>query len=122
MMAHGFLLDENVNPRIRDGVLRINAEIPIWCVGDPGAPRRNTPDPEILVWCEDNDCVLVTNNRASMPGHLFDHLQQDRHIPGILIMKDIPKLGEVIEELVMIWGASFPDEYADRISHLPLSR
>jgi hypothetical protein len=28
----------------------------------------------------------------------------------------------VIEELLLIWGASLPDEYRDLIVHLPLAR
>lgn len=122
MIPYGFLLDEHVNPAVRDGVMLINPEIAIWCVGDPGAPRRHTLDPEILVWCEENDCILVTNNRTTMPVHLADHLRQGNHVPGILIVKDLPDVGDIVRELDMIWGASFPDEYLDGIWHLPLSR
>ncbi len=51
-----------------------------------GVPPRGTLDPEILVWCEQNGTILVTNNRASMPVHLHDHLAEGRHIPGIFIL------------------------------------
>jgi hypothetical protein len=42
------------------------------------------------------------------------------HIPGIFILSPELSLGETIEELILIAEASFADEYADRISYLPL--
>jgi hypothetical protein len=30
-------------------------------------------------------------------------------------------IGDTIEELILIWGASKEDEYRDKIVHLPLS-
>ena len=32
------------------------------------------------------------------------------------------EIGALIEELILIWGASLPDEYQDRIVYLPLAR
>ena len=57
-----------------------------------------------------------------MPNHLRDHLAAGHHIPGILIAPRRLTLGMVIEELLLIWGASLPDGYCDLIVHLPLAR
>ncbi len=64
---------------------------------------------------------MVTNNRKSMLPHLENHLAQGRHIPGIIVMNDKMGIGETIEELLLIWGASDEKEYRDRISYLPVS-
>jgi hypothetical protein len=61
-----YLLDENVNPVLRVELLKRAAGMIIWKVGDPGAPSRGTADPDILLWCEKNSFILVTNNRKSM--------------------------------------------------------
>ena len=53
-----------------------------------------------------------------MPGHLRDHLAAGGHVPGILVVP-FP-LGALVEELILIWGASLPDEYQDQIVYLPL--
>ncbi len=57
-----------------------------------------------------------------MPGHLFDHMNAGHHIPGIMIVPDPLNVGEVLAELILIWGASLPGEYKDRIVYLPVSR
>ncbi|MEH1922927.1 hypothetical protein [Nostoc sp.] len=54
-------------------------EIAIKVVGESGTPPKSTLDPEILCWCEDNNFILVTNNRTSMPVHLAEHIAVNRH-------------------------------------------
>jgi hypothetical protein len=56
-----------------------------------------------------------------MPDHLKDHLQQDRHIPGIFILDPQLTIGENIEELLLIAEISFADEYQDQIIFLPIT-
>ena len=116
-----YLLDEHIAPTYRAQLLRAAPELVVWIVGDPGAPPRGTRDPDILVWCEEQRFVLVTNNRKSMPRHLADHLALDRHIPGILVINPAVAMGELLDELVLITGASDEHEYRDRMLYLPLT-
>jgi hypothetical protein len=101
-----YLLDENVDPVLRTALLKKEPSIIVWKIGEPGIPPKGTKDPEILNCCEKNSFLLVTNNRASMPEHLIDHIHEGRHIPGILELNPNMSLGETIEELILIWGAS----------------
>lgn len=116
-----YLLDENVHSLFRTELLKREPTLVIWRVGSPGAPPIEASDPDILGWCEENDFILLTNNRKSMPGHLRDHLIAGRHIPGIIELNRNMSIGETIEELLLIWIASKDDEYRDRIVHLPLN-
>ncbi|MCX6028294.1 MAG: DUF5615 family PIN-like protein [Chloroflexi bacterium] len=122
MSASGFLFDENLSPAIAAQLRRHAPAIPILAVGQMGAPARGTLDPQILCWIEEHNCLLVTNNRTSMPGHLRDHLADGRHIPGILITPYPLNIGTLIEVLLLVWGASLPDEYRDQITHLSFGR
>lgn len=122
MTSLAYLLDENVDPRLRRAIASRAPGLDVWCVGDPGARPLHTDDPTILAWCEANDIVLVTNNRASMPVHLEDHLADGRHVPGIFILHPTMTLGETADDLALIGMASRPDEYVDLIRFLPLSR
>ncbi len=79
-----YLLDENVDPAFRKGLLNREPSMIVWKIGDPGVPPKGTKDPAILDWCEHNTFILVTNNRASMPEHLADHIRNGQHIPGII--------------------------------------
>ena len=76
---------------------------------------------DILVWCEEHDFMLVTNNRRSMPRHLSDHLAAGRHIPGILVINVSMSMGDTIDELILIARASADEEYQDLIVYLPIT-
>jgi hypothetical protein len=114
-----YLLDEHVNPRLARAIWLHTRELVVWKIGDPGAPARGTLDDQILHWCEENEFVLITNNRASMPEHLTRHLENGRHIPGVFILNDKMTMGQTAEALYLIWAASLPGEYTDFILHLP---
>jgi hypothetical protein len=118
-MATGFLFDENLPPALAAQLRRRAPAIRVFAVGYGDAPSWATPDPDLLRWLEAHDCWLVTNNRASMPGHLRNHLAEGRHVPGILAIRVPLNFGEVIEGLILVHGASLPDEYRDRIEYLP---
>lgn len=105
---------------VRDQLLLRQPGIQVDVVGDAGAPVLGMPDPEILVWLEVNGAVLVSRNRRTMPVHLRDHLAAGNHVPGILLIRRRYMWGQIIEDLLLIWDASSPDEYRDRIEYLPL--
>lgn len=115
-----YLIDENVDPTYTNQLRRLNPDLFVIAVGDITAPPKGTLDPEILLWCEDHSCILVTNNRKSMPVHLADHIALGHHIPGIFILSPKLSLGENIEQLILIAEGSFEDEYQDRIEFLLL--
>ncbi|MEH2038528.1 DUF5615 family PIN-like protein [Nostoc sp.] len=119
-MTLQYLIDENVNPIYPNQIRLREAEIAIKVVGESETPPKSTLDPEILCWCEDNNFILVTNNRTSMPVHLADHIAVNRHVPGIFILNPNLSIGENIEELIIVALASEDDEYQDRIVYLPL--
>lgn len=117
---NGFLLDENVDPEIRDQLIATQPGLQVYVIGDEGVPRKSTSDPAILLWIETYDCMLVTYNYSSMPVHLRDHLAQGHHVPGIIRLSRRMSIGAILEDLRLIWGASLLDEYRDRIVYLPL--
>ena len=114
-----FLIDENISPRYRTQLLYHEPSLTVLAVGDEGAPPKSTPDPEILEWCEQHQFSLITNNRESMPQHLSDHLSAGHHVPGIFTINLEAPMGKIIEELLLIVGASDEDEYIDRITYIP---
>ena len=113
-------MDENLDPIYQTQLRRREPILTVWAIGDPNTPAKGTLDPEILIWCEKHNFILVTNNRRSMPVHLADHLAQGNHIPGIFQLNPNMSVGETLEELVLAALASLEGEYCDRISYLPL--
>ena len=118
--AFGFLLDEHIHPALYS-FLRVHApELRVYIIGDGVGPARGTLDPEILIWCEREKCVLITDNRASMPGHLNDHLKAGRTIPGIFSVSPALSVAQLGEHLIFVAQVSFPDEYRNSIWFLPI--
>jgi hypothetical protein len=116
----GYLLDEHVVHALKRAIAVRAPEVPVYTIGDGVAPPAGTPDPAILVWLELERCVLVTENRASMPVHLAGHLMQGRHVPGIVQLPEIYRIGEMAEILVELWQLAEGVDLADRITHVPL--
>jgi Domain of unknown function (DUF5615) len=116
------LIDENLPPVIASQLRRREPDLPALAIGQSNALAKGTPDPQILHWLEENDYFLVTNNRTSMPDHLHDYLAVGGHIPGILIVPFPLGIGQLLEELILIWAAAHPGEFQDQIIHLPLKR
>ena len=115
-----FLIDENISPQYRTQLLNHEPSLTVLVIGDEDAPPKSTPDPEILEWCEQHQFSLITNNRESMPQHLSDHLSAGHHVPGIFTINLEVPMGKIIEELLLIAGASDADKYIDQITYIPL--
>ena len=120
-MSLEYLIDENVDPLYPTQLRLKQPELNVLVIGEPLTPPKGTKDPEILCWCEEYDFILVTNNRRSMPRHINEHLEKNKHIPGIFILNPQLTIGQNIEELLLIAEISFSNEYIDKIIHLPLS-
>jgi len=56
-----------------------------------------------------------------MPVHLKAYLEAGRHLPGILTLSPDMTMGEIIEELRLIWAVSQPHDFRDLIVHLPIT-
>ncbi len=115
-----YLLDEHIPPAYQTQLLYHEPSLIILAIADEGAPVRGTSDPEILHWCERNRFNLITNNRKSMPRHLDAHLAAGHHVPGIFTINLEVSMGLIIEQLILIAGASHEDEYNDQIVYVPL--
>jgi hypothetical protein len=116
----GLLFDEHVGRSLRDQLRRQAPQLRLYAVGDGSAPPTGTLDPGLLVWLEEHNCLLVTNNRSSMPPHLRAHLAVGRHIPGIIQLPRRPQFGQVLVDLELIATGHSPGEFGDQITYLPL--
>jgi hypothetical protein len=64
-----FLIDEDLSPDYVSQLRQYDSAVDVLRVGNPGAPALSTLDPELLLYCERERRALVTENRATMPGH-----------------------------------------------------
>ena len=114
-----FLLDENLSKQIKFAVLRKNSLINILCVGAQNAPSFGTLDPEILLYVEQSQRLLITDNRKSMPRHLEDHWSTKRIIWGLLWVRPKTSIGELAETIYLLWEASEAQEWINVVDWIP---
>jgi hypothetical protein len=100
--------------------LRLNPDIDILRVGDIGAPPLGTLDPDVLLYLESVQRLLITDNRRSMPGHLRDHWETGHQIWGLFWIRPETSIFRLAEELVMLWEISEAEEWCDILDWLPL--
>ena len=114
-----FLLDENLPPRIKLAVARLNPNIDILRVGDPDPPTLGTPDPDVLRYLKLSQRILITDNRKSMPGHLEEHWANGGHIWGLFWVRPLTPIGQLAQELMLVWETTEAEDWIDILDWIP---
>ncbi len=114
-----YLLDENLSPRLKIAVLRLNLDIDILRIGDPKTPPLGTLDPDVLIYLGQSQRLLVTDNRTSMPEHLQEYWQTHQSFFGLFWVRPDTKIGKLAEELVFIWESSEAEEWVNITDWIP---
>jgi hypothetical protein len=118
-MKPRFLLDENVSIAVKAQLKRLDNTIVVIAIGDKGAPEKGTLDPEILIWLEANDYILVTENRRTMPSYLTLHYENGHFVPGILWVRPRTPVGRLVEALFTLWLGSIQEQFLHRNEFIP---
>ena len=119
MSEFRLLFDEDVPVALILAVVRKNASIDQLRIGAPGAPPFGSTDAAILKWCEREGRQLVSLDRSTMPETFAEHLVAGNHSPGVVIIRRKATLIRVIDDLLLVLGASDPAEWHDRVVTLP---
>jgi hypothetical protein len=113
-----FLADADLNEGIVAGCLRREPTMDFLSANE--ANLEGVPDPKVLALAAEQDRVLVSHDCQTMPQHFGDFLQARGSSPGVLLVPQSLPIGEAIEELVLIWGATDAEEWENRILRIPL--
>ncbi len=117
---NGFLLDEHVPIALAVQLQRRDSSIHVYRVGDGVAPPISASDPDLMRWIETMGCILVMNNRSTMPVHMGSHLSGGGHVPGIVQLPRQVSIPSIVDDLILLWSAALPEDLRDRIVYLPL--
>src|SRR5579884_431737 len=112
-----FLADADLNHAIVKGCRRREPAMDFLAASDANLQSRH--DSEVLAIAADQNRILVTHDRQSMPIHFGEFLATGRSSPGVFLVSQYVPIGEVIDELVLVWAASDAQEWTDRIVNIP---
>lgn len=76
-------------------------------------------DPEVLAVAARDGRILVSHDKRTLPQHFAGFIQLQPS-PGVVIVPQRIAIALVVEELLLIWHASTPEEWINRIAHLPI--
>ena len=83
------------------------------------AQLRGLADPDVLALAARDGRILVTHDSKTMPRHFGEFIQSNRS-PGVIVVPQHLPISAVADELLLIWTATSPEDWTNRICYLPL--
>lgn len=76
-------------------------------------------DPEVLALAAHDGRILVTHDHTTMPKH-FNEFVRSTPSSGLILMPQNLPVQVAVDDLILIWTATQPDEWMNRIVYLPI--
>lgn len=112
------LADENFNSDIVRGLLLRRSDLDIARVQDVGLSGKD--DQAVLAWAAENDRIVLTHDRATMPFYAFERVSSGEQMAGMFFLNVRFPVGESIDTLLLLNACSDQSEWRGRVIHLPL--
>ena len=112
--------DENFNNIILRGLLRIYPELDIVRVQDTALYQAD--DLRVLDWAAQEERLLLTHDVNTMPGFVYQRIREGKLMRGVFVIRDDAPVSLVIEDLLIIIGASTLAEWDNSVNFLPFPR
>ena len=109
--------DENFESAIIRGILRRYPMLDIVHIQDTHLFSK--PDRLILDWITQQDRILLTHDKRTMPNFIYERIVMGKNVCGIFVINTNAPLGLVIDQLCMIIDASDIREWDNLVSFLP---
>ena len=113
-----FLADVSLRHAIVTGCVR--REPAIDFLSAHTAKLHGLPDRDVLDLAAKQSRILVSQDFRTMPKHFAEFISAGRLSPGVFLVKQRAPLASIIQELVLIWTASTPEDWTNRIVEIPL--
>jgi len=110
--------DENFNGDIVRGLLFRLPELNLVRVQDVGL--EGAIDPVVLGWAAENERIILTYDRATLPNFAYERVVAGEAMPGVFVINDRLAVGRAIDELVLVATYSEASEWVSRVLYLPL--
>lgn len=112
------LADENFDGRILRGIQRENPDIDIVRTQD--TEIIGASDPILLAWAAKEGRILLTHDVQIINRFAYERIAAGLSMPGVFQVSAQMPVGQAIEELLLVIGASDPDEWDMQVRHFPM--
>lgn len=112
------LADENFNRDIVRGLLLRQPDLDIVRVQDVGLGESD--DPAVLAWAADNNRIVLTHDRATLPDYAYHRIAAGEQMMGVFVLDDRFPIGPAIQEILLIVDCSEQSDWNRSVIHLPL--
>jgi predicted nuclease of predicted toxin-antitoxin system len=113
-----FLVDQNFNEHIVDGMTRRDATLEFIHVRDVGLAEAD--DPAMLQLAAEHGLVLLTHDGKTVPPFAHTRVAAGAPMPGVFLVSDWMPVGQAIDELLIAAHCLSPDECRDIVWYFPL--
>jgi predicted nuclease of predicted toxin-antitoxin system len=110
--------DENFDGDVVRGLLRRVRALDIVRIQDAGL--AGAPDPEILAWAADENRVLLTHDRDTIPNFVYDRLIAGEPMPGVFLVSNRMPKGQAVDELFWAVHCLSAEDCKDQVKYFPL--
>jgi len=112
-----FQADADFNQIIVAAVIRRTPEIDFRTATAAGL--AGVDDAAVLAIAAQDERILVTHDQTTMPTH-FGEFTHSKTSPGLIVVPQSLAIREAADSLTLIWAATEPKEWTNRIVYLPI--
>lgn len=113
-----FATDENFKGEVLDALRSRIAGLDVVRVQD--THMYEADDPDLLAWLADEGRILLTHDVNTMPGYVYQRVNADLPVPGVIVVRQTAPIGQVIDELEIMVGASSPADFENQVKFIPI--
>ena len=113
-----FLADHDLNEHIIAGVLRREPAVEFVRARD--LALADSPDDQILDRAAREEMIVVSHDVNTMPAAARRRISEGESVTGLMMVHQMDPIGPTIENLILIWAATQPQDWNDQICYLPL--
>jgi predicted nuclease of predicted toxin-antitoxin system len=110
--------DEHIDRALIRGLLARQPDLDIVRVQQAGL--LGADDRDILAWAAAEGRILITHDRNTIPGFVYERIRAGGAMPGVIIVDDQLPLGKAIDELLILAVCSNDEEWRDQIVYVPM--
>ena len=112
------LIDQDLDHVILRGLLLRVPNLDVVTAHQAGL--SNASDPEVLARAAEQERILVTHDRRTMPYHAASRMARAEKVAGIIVVSRQLPVSQVINDLEIIVSCSDMIKWENIIKHLPL--